>query len=222
MTTRNRCAHNRRGNVLLYVLLGVALMAALIFAINSDMRGQQTNRITQEQIELLGTALMAHVTTMEQSVFQMTQFGADYPDLLFDLPGSPNYTNNTRRQIFHPSGGGVTPFSTNDDLLFDPGNSSKRGWVLQNQTNVEWSPSTNIDLIYSFLDINPQLCAHLNKKITGSENIPQVTFDFKDVFTMDGNNNSLTETLCPACKNRRILCIKNNNAHALYSIIGSH
>lgn len=212
---------NRRGNVLLYVLLAVALLAALAYAISGDMRGQQAQRMPQERAELLAVSLMSHVTALEKAVFDMTQFGKNLDDIKFDLPGSTDYQNNRSEQIFHTSGGGVTVFNTDISNLFNPDVTTKRGWIFQNQTNVEWSATSASDLIYTFLDLNPNLCALLNKKITGSEDIPEVTFDFDDVFTTDGNNTDLTATICPECEEKSGLCIKNGNVHAFYYIIGS-
>lgn len=213
---------NRRGNVLLYVLIGVALMAALAFAISRDSGGQQINRLSKERTELLGVELMTHMAATEQAVFQMTQFGLNYDDLLFDRKDDEDFDTNRTRQVFHPSGGGINEISSDGKDLFDPAITAPRKWKVQNQTNIEWSASTASDLIYSIVDIHPELCAFLNKKITGSDDIPNITsLNINNVFTTDGSNTDLTADLCPECENKRALCIRNNDAHVFYYIIGS-
>lgn len=214
-----------RGNALLYVLIAVALLAALAYAVTNDMGGQQSNRANDERIKILAGDIMNHASAAEQAVFQMTQFGTVYDELLFDKPGDEDFTTDARKQIYNPSGGGLQVFQQNDPTLFDPDSSTNRGWVWQNKTNIAWSPTeSGTDLIYSFLDLNPFICAELNEKLIGDASIPDQTGNdlvYADVFTDSATNTDLDETICPDCENKRALCVQNEETYAFYYIIGS-
>ena len=100
--------YNCKGNALLYVLIGIALLASLTYAISKDGGGQQQNQLTAAQVKLLATDLIKHATEAEMAVQQMTQWGIEYDEILFDLPGTAGYSTNVSRQLYHPSGGGVS------------------------------------------------------------------------------------------------------------------
>lgn len=212
----------RNGNALVYVLIAVALMVALAYAISRDMGGQQASRSRSDQLQLLASGILSHSASAEQVVFQMAQFGRNYDELLFDTPTDADYTTDTPKQVYHPSGGGLTVFQANNSSYFDPVSiHGERGWHWQNQNNVEWTPSAQTDLIYSFLDINPEVCAIINEKLTGDPAIPATTVNFGQTLTMLGSNDDFQITLCPECEDKKALCIKNATTYAFYNIIGS-
>ncbi len=208
---------NCKGNVLVYILLAVALFAALTYAVSGENRGSQQNQLTESQVDLLATSLIAQATTVKQTISLMEQWGIEYNDLMFDLPGSASYTSNVSRQVYHPSGGGLSIFNEKESYKAMP---SARGWTWQNLNNVEWSATTDTDLIYTFLDISENVCAKINERLHNDPAIPISTVNYIDVFMTNSPNPDFLITDCPECQGIDSLCISNSTNYAFYNIIG--
>lgn len=210
---------HEHGNALMYVLVAVGLLAALTFAISDDNRGQQAGHVQHARVSLLADQILEHAIAAEQAVYQMAQWGANYDTMKFDLPGSVDYDTDTVNQIYHPAGGGLQAFNQSSEDLYSGGNS--RGWQFQNKANVEWSPSASTDLIYSFVDINADICARLNDRLHGSPTIPVATVTISDTFIDNATNADLVISECADCERMKSLCIRNGTTHVFYNIIGS-
>jgi len=205
------CKEN--GNVLIYILIAVALLAALTFAISGDERGQQTNQIDSARAKLLATDMIKHTVSAEQAVFMMTQFGKNFDDIEFDIPPLTNIGD----QIYHPSGGGLQIFSTNDNH-FD-GNGTT-GWEWQGNTSVGWSGTSATDLIYTFINVNDQVCEQINNQLIGNTTIPTSTIDFEDVFTESATDDPFIASECTDCEGVKSLCITDGTTNAFYTTVG--
>ncbi len=209
---------NCKGNALVYVLVAVALMAALTYTISGENSGQQQNRIETSRLQLTATDFLKHVATAEMALYQMTQWGVDFDDIRFDLPGTTPYNSNTAEQIFHPGGGGLQPFDTKPEY-FD-GNGTT-GWSFQGNVNIGWTPTAATDLIYTFINIDDQLCGEINNQLVEDRTIPTTTIDFTNTFTESTTDDPLIATECTACENVKSLCVSDGTTNAFYNIIGS-
>jgi hypothetical protein len=192
---------NCKGNALIYVLVAVALMAALTYTISGENSGQQQNRIETSRLQLTATDFLKHVATAEMALYQMTQWGVDLNEVRFDLPGTTPYNSNTAEQIFHPGGGGLQPFDTKPEH-FD-GNGTT-GWSFQGNVNMD-----------------DQLCAEINDQLVNDSTIPTSTIDFTNTFTESTTDDPLIATECAACENVKSLCVSDGTTNAFYNIIGS-
>jgi len=202
-------------------MIGIALLAALIYTINRDGGGQKAGRLDGARVDLLASDLMQHAISAEMAVKQMTAFGVDYDQLLDDKPADVGYSTTPNLQIYHPSGGGVDVFATQDSNLFDANSGQTRGWQWQNTKNVEWTPTTAIDLVYSFIDLNPDICAELNKRLLGNTTIPTSTVDFDDTFINNTTNTDFVVAECADCEDMKAMCISDGSTYAFYNIIGA-
>jgi hypothetical protein len=209
---------NCKGNVLIYVLIAVALLAALTYTIMGENRGQQQNQLSDAEIKLLATDLIKHAVDAEMAVQQMTQWGIDYDQILFDLPGTAGYSTNTTRQLFHPSGGGLQVFDGDKYFGDFP---AQRGWRIANTHNVQWTSTTATDLIYSFLDVNEEICSEINRQLIGNPNILNNARSFNAIFNTPTKGFDSTD--CTECVNIMKACVDNptDDGYAYYNIIGS-
>lgn len=205
------CKEN--GNVLVYILIAVALLAALTFAISGDERGQQTNQIDSARAKLLASDIIKHTVSAEQAVYMMTQFGKNFDDIRFDVPPLTNISD----QIYHPSGGGLQIFQTNENH-FD-GNGTT-GWQWQGNINVEWSGAVGTDLIYTFINVNDQVCEQINDQLIGNTTIPASTVNFTNTFTESATDDPFIISECAACEGVKSLCITDGTTNAFYTTIG--
>ena len=217
--------NNQRGNVLLYILIAVGLMAAITFAVSRDGGGQQASRMDDMRADLLASELIQHVASAEQVIYHMTQWGADYSDLKFDLPGSADFNTDVANQVYHPQGGGLQVFNIEGDHFPKIVHPTSYGWVWKNTTNVEWTPTTQRDLIFTALNIDNKICEHINLKLHGSKSIPSVDmgFVFSDHFNSnDPSIGNFLNSECAECVGKKSMCLaRGGGYHAFYTIIGS-
>lgn len=109
-----------RGNVLFYILIAVALLAALIFAVAQSGRGN-IQQVSEEKARLFATEIIQNTGTMANGVAQLRLRGVRDTEIDFDNPvvsyPNANCVDNTCK-LFHPGGAGLT-YSTPDMQWLD-------------------------------------------------------------------------------------------------------
>lgn len=116
-----------RGNVLFYILIAVALVAALSLAIANSMRSN-TSDVEGGRYAILAGELVDTANTFSNGVAQLRLRGVAETDLCFDalewedFEEDENYghsgCDNTANRIFHPDGAGLV-WSTLPKTIFD-------------------------------------------------------------------------------------------------------
>jgi hypothetical protein len=220
--------NNENGNVLVYVLIAVGLMAAITFAVSRDGGGQQAARMDDTRADLLATELISHVASAEQVIYHMTQWGTDYSDLKFDLPGTADYNTDVTNQVYHPQGGGLQVMKNMEKYSMPPWDvGSWQDWTFKNTTNVEWTPTTATDVIYSMGGLSEQICKSINKKLLGTHDVVFAGPISYQASFLGGHasNQDLTATSCPNCVDIKSACIERPSVtpvfRLFYTIIGS-
>lgn len=209
---------NCKGNVLVYILLAIALLATLTYSITTGERGQQQNQLTTAQTKLLAGNLIKQAVAAEQALYTMTQFGANYDGIKFDVPGAVGYSTDVTNQIYHPSGGGLEVFNVNEQYFDGIGTN---GWTFQGNVNVGWSSTSATDLIYSFINVSEDICENLNLRLLGVTTIPTTTVNFANTLAEGGSDDDFTSVQCPECAGVHSQCISDGTTHAFYTTIGS-
>lgn len=103
---------SERGNVLFYILIAVALLAALSYAVANSSRGN-LNQITEEKARLFATEIIEYANIMTNAVAQLRLRGVGANELCFDHDSWPNNDYNhagcadDTHKIFHPAGAGL-------------------------------------------------------------------------------------------------------------------
>lgn len=109
--TQNR--HGERGNVLFYIFIAVALLAALSYAVANSTRGN-VQQITSERARLYAAEMIEFSNVMTNAVAQLRLRGVDVDELCFDDTGwgTTDYDHggctDDLNKIFAPSGAGLT------------------------------------------------------------------------------------------------------------------
>ena len=102
------------GNAVVFVLIGIALFAALAYAVSRSGRGN--SNINQEQMALIARQIMADGQALENAVYDIL-VNRGFGDTQLSFAGwagkgtdydNANCTVNACR-VFHPEGGGVSP-----------------------------------------------------------------------------------------------------------------
>ena len=104
-----------RGNVLFFILIAVALFAALSYAVTNSFRGGETT-ITQEQARIGAGEILRAMGSVKDGYNYLVNQGCSIDDIGFDNPAS----TNVNCQIFHPEGAGVSYPNNLADYQTDP------------------------------------------------------------------------------------------------------
>jgi hypothetical protein len=121
--------------------------------------------------------------------------------------------------VYHPGGGGMNAFNASDEMFAS--GSAKRGWVAQTGTNVEWTQTSGSDVIFTFLDVAPKICAAINERLFKDETIPTTTIDASKIFINGGGDDAdFATALCPACENKTSMCVQDGDgSYAFYTVV---
>lgn len=215
------------GNAFLYVLIAIALFAAL-----SLVLGRQTSDTSEagalegEREEMYATQLLSHAASVKGVVDQML-FGGTLPEnLTFETPSDAGYAAAPHiNKVYHPEGGGLIDKPMADAVAETVTNDPAAGWYLGRFNNVEWSKSAAPDVVLTAFQISKAVCERINDKITGSTAIPVLGAAARDLLVDDaehaGTNADLTVAACAACEGLPSLCVKDNaqEIYAYYSLI---
>ncbi len=210
---------------MIYVLIVIALFAALAFILSRQGQNGEHSAMGAQEIEIESTQMLQAAMQIKQAIDSMTYGGTTLDALDFTPPSAAGFDNPPRTvKVFHPDGGGVIMPHLPDAAIgghADPA----AGWYLGRFNTVEWTESTATDVILTAYDIPKALCAKINEKLTGSATIPVSSAALRDILVNDadhsGNNVALTATNCPGCEGKASLCVEGptNDIWAFYAVL---
>ncbi len=215
--------NSEAGNALVYVLIAIALFAALTLTLGRETDSGQANALNRERAQLYATQLIAYATQARSAIDQMTFTGLTVDDIDYSLPGTAGFTGGVAdfRKLYHPQGGGLIARPLPAEASVP---NAITNWHIGQFNNVEWSETTAEEVIAVAAGLRESVCAEINNIITGDPTIPTIS-SRADVFFIDddlfGFTNQPFETSdCPACEGNLSLCILDNNGfYYFYNIL---
>lgn len=225
--------HQRRaehGNALIYVLIAVALFAALSFTLGRQTDSDEVGSLDDGRAELFATQLISYAAQSASVIDQMLITGSEIDDLDFTLPTAAGFNTAPHiHKVYHPAGGGLNPGRIPEAATTNAITDPAAGWYLGRFNNVEWTPSASHDVVLVAYQIAEPICAKINEHITGSTAIPVMTDSIRETMIDDalytGSNIDLTTDnagdICPDCDRVPSLCVQNQatSAYGFYSIL---
>ena len=214
---------NERGNVLIYVLIAIALFAALSFTLGRQTDTGEAGTISDDKLTLYATQMIDYAAQVKSVIDQMEFQGIRYDDMDFTLSTDADFENQTTTRniykVYHPAGGGLIDKPIPEDVLQAVSSGAK--WHLGRFNNVEWTPTTDQEIILTAHQISEPLCKKLNTIITGSDAIPQLSGNIGTFFVDTSTNEDLENSDCNACIDKLSLCVENGtgDAYSFYNII---
>ncbi|MCB9963730.1 MAG: hypothetical protein H6855_01325 [Rhodospirillales bacterium] len=168
-----------RGNVLFYILIGVALFAALSMAVSYS--GQSGGgAITEEKASILASEVMETGERISSVLSKLRLRGCTLAQISFDNPYVSGYANGSAPSdeschVFSIQGGELNWPTFSSDLL----NQSWTGqpdfgkpiFTLKNkipQLGTDGSGTAPFDLLMLVEGLNMSVCQAINKRLTGS------------------------------------------------------
>ncbi|MCC6598836.1 MAG: hypothetical protein IT559_08605 [Alphaproteobacteria bacterium] len=219
------------GNALIYVLIAVALFAALSMTLGRQTDTSEAGTLSGEKAELAATRMISYAAQTKSAIDQMLFGGTAIDDLDFTAPTDAAFETEPPAnylKVYHPVGGGLTPATLPAESIGGSSATPPPGWYLGRFNTVDWTKSAAEDVILLAYQIRPEICARINLKITGSTTIPTMSSAIKLTLIDDavpahgGANTPLTTDtgeICPECRNQASLCVQEGGLYAFYTII---
>lgn len=153
------------GNVMFYILIAVALLAALSYAVAQGSRASVQN-LTEDRQRLLASEIIEYADTVKRAVQQLRLRGVAFNALEFDDPALTGYDNPACGagdcMIFDPAGGAVIFKSASADALTAP-----MPWAFIANNEIEMVGTTTgdaagADLLMVQPDLIREVCILIN------------------------------------------------------------
>ncbi|MEM7651150.1 MAG: hypothetical protein AAF204_03585 [Pseudomonadota bacterium] len=225
---RTDMRRQERGNALIYVLIAIALFAALSFTLGRQTDTSEVGSLSDEKAQLYATQLISYATQAKSAVDQMLFTASTSIDQLdFTAPTDATFeTAPLIHKIYHPQGGGLVPGRLPEPAIVQVTSDPEPGWYLTRPGNIEWTASTNDEVVLVAYQISETVCGLINEKINGASTIPSMTSSVRNTLIDDalhgGTNVELTTDsgdICPECANIGSLCMEEGGIYAFYTII---
>lgn len=163
--------NRENGSALFYILIAVALLAALSYAVMSSSGGNPS-QVSTEKAKLLGGEIISYASTVANATAQLRLRNVKDTDLCFDDAGwgGANYnqascTDNFKR-IFHMSGGAVTWTEAPEEAM-DPAATPDNLWHIYanneiDQVGTTCGADTCSDLVLFTDELKKEVCVAIN------------------------------------------------------------
>ncbi len=230
-TDQEHFLQNARGSGLVYVLIAVALFAALSFTLMRSTDTGEAGTMSDDKAELYATQIISYAGQAKNVIEQMKFSGSDADELDFSRPGEAGYTAGTQadrvHHVFHPEGGGLNYTPLPGDAILQINSDPVPGWYMGRFNNVEWTPTTAQDVILVAHQIKKEICEKINEKITGNTTIPVWATESPE-FLIDEDaphgygNSNFSIAVCNACEGYDSLCIVDvTGSYSFYNLMVS-
>ncbi len=226
---------NEKGNALIYVLIAIALFAALSMTLGRQTDTSEAGSLSDEKAEIYATQLVNYAGQAKSAVDQLIFTGTKIEDIDFTLPAEGSFGNPPAgNKIYHPAGGGLSPGILNPEAVSQTDTNPPAGWYMGRFNNVEWTKTTATDVILVAYQINKKICEKINEKITNSTAIPELADRISATMINAslhsyGNVDFTTKTgtvnvICPECDNKASLCVQSHHEeiYGFYTILADH
>jgi len=242
---RQRKRKGERGNALVYVLIAIALFAALSFTLSRNADTGEAGTLSEDRAKLYMSQIVSYAAQAKSVYDQMNFQGIQADNVDFTTPDDSTFNDNLAdggsadriRKIYHPDGGGlnvgyIPEGAIENSGITTPGDPAP-GWYMGRFNNHEWTASTNQEIVLTAYGLNPVICAMINQTITGSgeiADVPSMGDSIKETLIDDthytgGSNTDLTtETgtpICPECHDQASLCVEEGGIYAFYTVIAA-
>jgi hypothetical protein len=217
---------SERGNALVYVLIAIALFAALSFTMGRQTDTGEAGTLDSEKAEIYATELLTYASQARSVIDQMTLSGTEVDNLVFTKPNAAGFnTGSSIHKVYHPDGGGLSDKPIMPAFADQTSASPAAGWYMGLFNNVEWTQSSATDVMLTAFQISKPICEKINLKITGSAAIPVVSVALRDVLVAQsfhaGTNEEFNSADCADCEKYHSLCVSDSGAtqFAFYNIL---
>ena len=162
------------GNAFFFILLGVAMFAALAYTISQGMRSDSTSQLSGQRASLLASDILTQAQRMELGVNRLRTRSVSENDISFRNDKVPEYNHPSPQPnehwVFHKNGGNVSyksppPGANDGSEWFFTGGTCLPGIGRGKESNCATSGNRDEELIVLLKNINRTVCQELNKRL---------------------------------------------------------
>lgn len=209
--------HPARGSILFYILLAVAVFAALGVMVTGMLRGGTTGS-SNERAKLNAHALIDLGGSARETVASMKLNGTATASLVFLRPGDGGYNVAPHTaKVFHPGGGGLSLPSLTGILV--DGSFTPATGVYMTRNAIDDVGSSADEVILSVRGIKRDVCEQINRDLTGAITIPSTGANNHNALFVLGTTD-LTAGVCASCAGKSSLCVAQSGPtlYTFYSV----
>lgn len=167
MIKPSKLCRSESGNALLYVLIGIALFAALMFTF-SRSGSEGTSNISKQEVKIAASDLISYSESIEKAVNRLRLNGVSESDIDFQNDIVSGYTNancaDGTCEIFDIAGGQQiwqTPQSkSNDGSAW-----AITGAMRVNGVGTDGAAASNAELVMVAPNVNKSVCVEINNRL---------------------------------------------------------
>jgi hypothetical protein len=234
MNARNTLFRSESGNAMIYVIIIIALFAALSFLLSRQSDTGESGTVSRERVNIAATQIMQNAASLQAAIEQMTYTGARLADLDFIPPSDGSFEDGgDSLKVFHPDGGGVTLPKLPTDAIHEVSSTPGAGWYIGRFNNIEWSaPDANgdplEDVVIVAYQISKAVCERINQQLTGDPALPVLSGTASKFFIEApryhaGPNEDFETADCTgrSCEGVPALCVENSthDSWSFYSLV---
>ncbi len=211
--------HSQSGSVIFVLMIGIAIFAALSYAVTASLRTGTgtTDNVELDKAALDATAVNDFVQSVRNGVQQMKNSGIE--DTLIDFMDPANAGYNTaphEKKIFHPAGGGVGYVAVWPSLD-DSTQATATAWHFLSNPVDGIGSASGAELLMTLMYVPEKTCKQLNKSLTGTASIPTVVGTISDMFVT--GLVPMTAANCAACEGKTAMCVEKLGIRAFYYVL---
>lgn len=208
-----------RGSALFFILISVAIFAALSYAVVEGLRVNEgtTNAVNQDKGQLEATSVLDFAYSVRSAVQQLRINGVPADNLNFVIPGTePAFSTAPHTsKVFHPQGGHASYVSV-WPTLDDPTQATATEWKFLSNA-VEGIGGSGNEVIMALIAVPEKTCSELDRVLLGTTTIPTVSGDIVGMFS--SGTSTISSANCPACVGKAGACVNNSGLRAFYFVL---
>jgi hypothetical protein len=220
----------QRGNATIYVLIVVALFAALAFVLSHQNDTSEAGHIGNERAEIVAGDIIAYPSQVKQALDMMVMSGTSPSDFDFTQSGQSGFnTAPSTKKVFHPDGGGLTLAQLPSGAVAETSTNPKAGWYLSEFNNVGTSVSSDLDVVLVAYQISKDVCQRINQRLTGTKDIPVLNNTIPNLLIAkesppgvpvhSGTNADFNASACSSCELPALCVSESGPRYGFYSVI---
>ncbi len=225
---------DEKGGVIVWILVMVALFAALSYAVSQGSRGGASN-LTEKQAQLAATEILGYASQVKNAVRQLQINGCDDTEISFDQAfvsgySNPNSPSDNSCDIFSVNGGSIRYEAPNANWLDNTKSSDEEygAWLFTNDVEVlNIGNQPDAELLITLPYLEKQICLQANNLLDVDNPADEAPaddgFDFTSIKFIGAyaNNHAIaddggaTELL-----NKAAACyLDDNNFYTFYQVL---
>lgn len=222
------------GNLFFYILLAVALFAALTYTVSRGMRGNNVTTMSKRKSGLIATDIITYAQKIERSVSNLRRENISESDICFTHNQNSAVNNaayssistcaDDTYRLYHPNGGGLTLKQASTDWLESShsGDQSYGEWVFTNVNGVQdignsiMSETSSMELIAFIPHLKEDLCQAINKHLSIGSTIPNNANAFDPSPVNNGFTTTSGEINAAELQGKYSGCFKSTNTWDTY------